>query len=181
MYCFLSLFSLIKNRMNNVVWGCAEIFTNYLFGVEITSQRSWYLTETQLTHLSFRLRNLLLSHHRFNVFLFVRANQEVTTWSRHRNNDYLYFLIGPEIMNSIISWLVWDLRAQSLGTSIQGKIKWRLTAAREISVVYILAWKGLSVVIWFSRKKITVCNGSTPFLTTRKHWNDGKKAASFEV
>ena len=33
---------------------------NYLFGIEITSQMSWYLTETQLTHLSFRLRNLLL-------------------------------------------------------------------------------------------------------------------------
>ena len=56
-------------------------------------------------------------------------------WSRDRNNDYRYFLIGPEIINSIISWLVWALRARSLGTSIKGKIKWRLTAAKEISVV----------------------------------------------
>ena len=59
----------------------------------------------------------------------------VSAWSRHQNNDYRYFLIGPEITNSIISVHVWDLRARSLGTSIQGKIKWRLTAAKEISVV----------------------------------------------
>ena len=43
-----------------------------LFGVKITSQTSWYLPETQLTQLSFRLRTLLLSHHRFNVFLLFR-------------------------------------------------------------------------------------------------------------
>ena len=59
-------------HMNTTESSACITMQNYLFVAEITSQMSWYLNETQLTHLSFRLRNLLLFYHRFNVFLLLK-------------------------------------------------------------------------------------------------------------
>ena len=59
-------------HVNTTVSSACITMYNYLFGLEITSQMSWYLTETQLTHLSFRLRNLLLFLPSFQCFLVVQ-------------------------------------------------------------------------------------------------------------
>ena len=51
----------------------------------------------------------------------------------------------------------------------------------NLSSLIFLAWKGLGVVICFSSKKITICNGSTTFEQQENIETVVKKAASFEV